>query len=348
MISEKTMKYLSVDLEACNMFVRGSVFSVGMVLADENFNIIFKRNYWINPLCRFVMKFRKPIDFGVTKADLEDKPTFADVRDEIAAYLEDKDTIVMAHSANNDMFMFNEACRRARVKPFAFRFICTQMIYSAVYDVENGVGLDKVSVELGRTSEFTHHQADDDAEMALYLLQYCMEQKGLTYQELIKRYGITPGRMKDGSFTPMRCAELGRLRTRRRQRAFALQRRWQKEVKKGEGITMHIDPRFFELMKGGSKTIELRLLDEKRSGIKVGDLVYFIKSSHVALILKTRITAIEEFDSFESAYEILDHRAIGFRDVTLLDYLEKMYALYPEGTDFSRKVVAFHLEVCEE
>ena len=62
------MKYLSVDLEACNMFVKGSVFSVGMVLADENFNIIFKRNYWINPLCRFAMKFRKPIDFKIKKA----------------------------------------------------------------------------------------------------------------------------------------------------------------------------------------------------------------------------------------------------------------------------------------
>ena len=342
------MKYLSVDLEACNMFVKGSVFSCGMVLADENFNIIFKRNYWINPLCRFAMKVRKPIDFKVTKSDLEDKPTFAEVRDELASYLEDKDTIVMAHSANNDMFMFNEACKRAHVKPFEFRFICTQMIYSAVYDVENGVGLDKVSVQLGRTSEFTHHQADDDSEMALYLLQHCLQTTGLTYRQMIKRYGITPGRMHQGSFTPMRCAELGKQRARRKQKAFALQRRWQKDVRKGGVITMHLDPRFFDLMKNGAKTVELRLSDEKRDAVKVGDTVYFIRTSHTPAILKVTVTAIDRFDSLEAAYDALDHASIGFRDVGLLEFMERMYALYPDESDLDREVVAFHVKVSEE
>ena len=348
MKTEKLMKYLSVDLEACNMFIRGSVFSCGMVLADENFNIIFKRNYWINPLCRFAMKFRKPIDFKVNKSDLEDKPTFAELRDELASYLEDKDTIVMAHSANNDMLMFNEACKRARVNPFEFRFICTQMIYSAVYDVENGVGLDKVSVQLGRTSEFTHHQADDDSEMALYLLQHCLQKTGLSYKEMIKRYGITPGRMQNGSFVPMRCAEIGKLRARRKQKAYALQRRWQKEVKKGGVITMHLDPRFFDLMKSGLKTIELRLSDAKRDAIKVGDTIYFVRTSHTPAIMKVNVTEIERFDSLESAYEALDHASIGFRDVGILDFLERMYALYPQETDLDREVVAFHVKVSEE
>ena len=348
MKTEKRMKYLSVDLEACNMFVKGSVFSCGMVLADENFNIIFKRNYWINPLCRFAMKFRKPIDFKVNKSDLEDKPTFAEVRDELASYLEEKDTIVMAHSANNDMFMFNEACKRAHVKPFEFRFICTQMIYSAVYDVENGVGLDKVSVQLGRTTEFTHHQADDDSEMALYLLQHCMLKTGLSYKEMLKRYGITPGRMSGGSFTPMRCAELGRLRARRKQQEYAKQRRWQKEVRKGGVITMHLDPRFFDLMKTGSKKVELRFADEKRNAIKEGDIIYFIKNSHTQTILKTKVTTIERFDSLEDAFDKLDHASIGFRDAGILTFMEKMYEFYPEDNKQDRNVVAIHITPIED
>ena len=341
------MKYLSVDLEACNMFVKGSVFSVGMVLADEHFNIIFKRNYWINPLCRFAMKFRKPIDFKVSKDDLSDKPTFAEVRDELAGYLEDKDTIVMAHSANNDMFMFNEACKRARVKPFTFRFICTQMIYSAVYDVENGIGLDKVAVQLGRDS-FTHHQADDDSEMALYLLKHCMEKTGLGYEEMISRFGITPGKMNGGSFTSMRCAELGRLRARRKQRAFALQKKWQKEVKRGVGVTMHLQPRFYDLMKCRSKTVELRTLDEKRQKIKVGDPIYFIRESHHPQILKTIVTEIERFASFDEAYAHLDPAAIGFRGVGLIEFLEKMYEIYSDEREYEHGIVAFHLDLSED
>ena len=342
------MKYLSVDLEACNMFVKGSVFSVGMVLADENFNIIFKRNYWINPLCRFAMKFRKPIDFKVTMDDLTDKPTFAEVRDELAQYLEDKDTIVMAHSANNDMFMFNEACKRARVKPFEFRFICTQMIYSAVYDVENGIGLDKVSVQLGRTTEFTHHQADDDSEMALYLLKHCLEKLGLTYKEAISKLGITPGRMNNGYFSPMRCSEIGRLRFKRKQRAFALQKKWQKEIKRGEGITMHLDPRFFDLMKTHGKTIEIRPLDEKREKIKIGDTIYFIKNSHRVQLLKTVVTDIERFQNFEDVYASFDPAEIGFRGMGILDFLEKINEFYPDPESYARGVLAFHLSIPEE
>jgi len=340
------MKYLSVDLEQCNMFVRGSVFSVGMVLADENFNIIFKRNYWINPLCRFAMHFRKPIDFGVTKQDLVDKPTFAEVRDELATYLEDPDTIVMAHSANNDMQMFNDACKRAKVQPFAFRFICTQMIYSAVYDVENGIGLDKVAVQLGRT-QFTHHQADDDSEMALYLLKHCIEKTGLSYKEMIKKFGITPGTMRDGYFVAMRCNELFRLRNRRKQRAIALQKKWNKEVSAGGVITMRLEPRSFDLLKCRSKTIDLRVLDEKRAKIKEGDAVYFIKDCQHTQLLKAIVTKIERFPSFEEAFTALDDTALGYRGYTMLDFLDRMYTIYSDVKEFELGVVAFHLELTE-
>ena len=341
------MKYLSVDLEACNMFVKGSVFSVGMVLADENFNIIFKRNYWINPLCRFAMKFRKPIDFKVSKEDLMDKPTFAEVRDELATYLEDKDTIVMAHSANNDMFMLNEGCKRARVKPFTFKFICTQMIYSAVYDVENGIGLDKVAVQLGRTS-FTHHQADDDAEMALYLLKHCLEKVGLSYHDAVRKLGITEGKMRDGSFLSMRCAELNRLRMRRKQRAFSLQKKWQREIKHPDAMVMHLEPKMFDLMKCRSKTVEIRTLDEKRRKIKAGDVIYFVKNSHHPQILKTVVTDIAVFSSFEDLYGAYDPAALGFRGVGLMEFLETMYGIYSDAKEYERGVVAFGLNLSEE
>ena len=341
------MKYLSVDLEACNTFVKGSVFSVGMVLADEDFNIIFKRNYWINPLCRFAMKFRKPIDFKIKKEDLEDKPTFAEIREEIAGYLEDPDTIVMAHSANNDMFMFNEACKRARVKPFKMEFICTQMIYSAVYDVENGIGLDKVAVQLGR-DQFTHHQADDDAEMALYLLKHCMEKLGVTYPEMIKRLGITTGKVANGSFTSMRCNELVKLRHRRKQRAHMLQKKWQREARNRGANVMHLDPKQFDLLRCGVKTIEVRLNDAKRQKIAVGDVIYFLRESQRPQALKTEVIALKAFESIEEVYEAYDPTALGFRGATLMDYLETMYGIYSYEQEHEFGVVAFQIKLLAE
>ena len=341
------MKYLSVDLEACNSFVKGSVFSVGMVLADENFNIIFKRNYWINPLCRFALKFRKPIDFKIKKEDLADKPTFAEIRDELAIYLEDPDTIVMAHSANNDMFMFNEACKRAKVKPFKMQYICTQAIYSAVYDVENGIGLDKVAVQLGR-EQFTHHQADDDAEMALYLLKHCMEKLSLSYPDMIKKLGITPGKVQGGTFTAMRSTELLRLRNRRKQHAFSLQKKWQKDVKKGNVNVMHLDPRLFDLVRCHSKTVEVRLNDEKRKSIKVNDYIYFVRNSQRPQVLKAQVIGIQHFASFDEVYSSYDPAVLGFRGVTMMEYLENMYTIYSDQDEYNYGIVAFQIKVAEE
>ena len=318
-----------------------------MVLADENFNILFKRNYWIDPLCRFALKFRKPIDFKIKKEDLVGKPTFAELRDELAVYLEDPDTIVMAHSANNDMFMFNEACKRARVKPFTMNFICTQMIYSAVYDVENGIGLDKVAVQLGR-EQFTHHQADDDAEMALYLLKHCMEKLGVGYEEMIRRLGITPGKVQGGSFTSMRCNELSKLRIRRKQRAFAQQKQWQKDVKRGGVNVMHLDPRQFDLIKCHIKTIEVRLNDEKRKNIKEGDVIYFVKNSQRPQVLKTVVEEVRRFASFDEVYSAYDATALGFRGATMMEYLEEMYSIYTDEEEYNCGVAAFQLKVAEE
>ena len=94
--------------------------------------------------------------------------------------------------------------------------------------------------------------------------------------------------------------------------------------------------------------MELRLADEKRNAVKVGDEIYFIKNSHTPQILKTKVTAIDRFDSFESAYDALDHASIGFRDVGIMEYMEKMFELYPEEEEEGKAVLAFHLEVCEE
>ena len=111
---------------------------------------------------------------------------------------------------------------------------------------------------------------------------------------------------------------------------------------------MHLDPRFFDLMKNGAKTVELRLSDEKRDAVKVGDTVYFIRMSHTPAILKVTVTAIDRFESLEAAYDALDHASIGFRDVGLLEFMERMYALYPDESDLDREVVAFHVKVSEE
>ena len=58
----------------------------------------------------------------------------------------------------------------------------------------------------------------------------------------------------------------------------------------------------FELIKGGTKTIEIRLNDEKRSLIKEGDIIEF-ENRITKEKLKTKVIKLYKFDNFEELYK---------------------------------------------
>ncbi len=330
------MQYLAIDLEACNRYVKGSVFSVGYVLADENFNVLKKEDIIINPKCRFVAKFRKPIEFSVTKEQAEAAPTLAEQYDKIAA-LFGKDTVVLAHSANSDMYMLNEACKRARVPALKFRYICTQMIYSAIYDVMNGIGLDKAAEEMGVT--FTHHKADDDALMALLLLKSCCEKMGCTYLQLEKQLGIKRGYNQNYSFTPMYCAKLEKLRKMHRQQKKQEQKELRQELNTRHNLAIELDVRTFDAVRCGANEIAT-VNDDMAKSLEVGSTFYLVKHTGTLEVFKAEVVSLRSYDSFLELYIDSDKKGQLLRGEAELEFLERMYASHDAEREKECGVVA--------
>ena len=75
---------------------------------------------------------------------------------------------------------------------------------------------------------------------------------------------------------------------------------------------MNLDSVPFEMIKSGTKTIELRLYDEKRRKIKVGDMIVFAKNDGSAETLNTKVIAMYVFDSFETLYKKLPLEKCGY------------------------------------
>ncbi len=71
----------------------------------------------------------------------------------------------------------------------------------------------------------------------------------------------------------------------------------------------------FENIKSGRKTIELRLRDEKRSKIKVGDRIRFDLVDG-AESLTAEVVALYSFASFEELYKALPLEKCGYEDAT--------------------------------
>jgi ASC-1-like (ASCH) protein len=70
----------------------------------------------------------------------------------------------------------------------------------------------------------------------------------------------------------------------------------------------HRDKQPFENIKNGTKKMEIRLYDEKRQKIQLGDIAKLINRDNENEILFTRIIGLSRFASFEDMYRVLGDR----------------------------------------
>lgn len=92
---------------------------------------------------------------------------------------------------------------------------------------------------------------------------------------------------------------------------------------------MKLHQRPFDMMASGKKTIELRLHDEKRQRIQIGDTIVFAKTTDTTQRLEAVVTALYPFRSFEELYRNLPLEQCGYlpEEVPLASY-EDMEAYY--------------------
>ncbi len=76
-------------------------------------------------------------------------------------------------------------------------------------------------------------------------------------------------------------------------------------------MKLHNDP--FNLIKSGTKTIELRLNDLKRQKIKVGDLIEFTNRVTDEKIV-VRVVDLIKFNSFSDLYKNFSKVSMGYRE----------------------------------
>ena len=102
---------------------------------------------------------------------------------------------------------------------------------------------------------------------------------------------------------------------------------------------MHLSPSPFEKIRRGSKTIELRVYDEKRRRIQVGDHIVFTNEAS-GETLETEVTELWVYDSFEVLYSALDLQKCGYEEEELASASpEDMEAYYSKDVQRRHGVV---------
>ena len=91
---------------------------------------------------------------------------------------------------------------------------------------------------------------------------------------------------------------------------------------------MKLQPEDYNFIQNGTKRIEIRLFDEKRQQIKIGDTIKFLKEPELIESINAKVIGLLRYSSFEDMFKDFDISVLSDKSMTkeeLIDVLEKFY-----------------------
>lgn len=85
---------------------------------------------------------------------------------------------------------------------------------------------------------------------------------------------------------------------------------------------------YFDSIRKGKKKVEVRLNDEKRRKIKVGDFIEFIKIPEQDETIIIKVTDLKIYDTFQAMYEDIPFQDIDCEGWTMQEMIDGTYEIY--------------------
>lgn len=104
----------------------------------------------------------------------------------------------------------------------------------------------------------------------------------------------------------------------------------------------------FERIKSGRKSIEVRLFDEKRRKVNIGDTITFEKLPNREDRLTAEVVDLSRFGSFADLFATFDKSKFGHLEhLTIEDQIKGMREVYPEEEEKEQGVLGIHIKLIE-
>ena len=107
---------------------------------------------------------------------------------------------------------------------------------------------------------------------------------------------------------------------------------------------MKLKSEFFDQVKSGKKIYEVRLNDEKRQKIGVGDSIIFKREPELIDGVIVKVVEVRLFDSFEQMAMILSLSSVGFDNKNASQVSRFYRTIYSKEDEKKYGVVAFRIE----
>lgn len=107
---------------------------------------------------------------------------------------------------------------------------------------------------------------------------------------------------------------------------------------------MKLQPEYYDYIKNGTKKIEIRLNDEKRSKIQIGDEIEFLKEPELVESMKLKVRGLLKYQTFSELFEDFDISMLADKSMTKQQLLDVLQTFYPLEQQQQYSVLGIRLE----
>ena len=181
------MRLLFFDMEFANGQVKGSIYSFGYLITDENFEILTPpTDLLINPECAWNEYVEQNI-LAYPKERIDQAPTFPARYEEMKAIFEDVD-VAVGFAVSNDVGALKKDCERYALPSFNYRWFDTERLCKKADKHSDARGLDGCVRAWCGTIPENRHRSDGDAYATMRLLEAICKDTHATPEMLMLAY----------------------------------------------------------------------------------------------------------------------------------------------------------------
>ena len=108
---------------------------------------------------------------------------------------------------------------------------------------------------------------------------------------------------------------------------------------------LKLQPEYYDYILNGTKRIEIRLYDEKRRKIKIGDTIKFSKEPELKESFKVKVVGLLRYNSFEDMFKDFDISILADISMTKEDLIKELEQFYTKEKQDKYGVLGIRIEL---
>ena len=108
---------------------------------------------------------------------------------------------------------------------------------------------------------------------------------------------------------------------------------------------MKLQPEYYNFILNGTKRIEIRLFDEKRQQIKIGDTIKFLKEPELSESFNAKVVGLLRYNSFEDLFNDFDISILSDKSMTKEELIYALEQFYTKEKQEQYGVLGIRIEL---